>query len=183
MDEKKLLRRMKKGDDSALEQTINEYSPYVASIVRQIIGVSMSTEDVEEVCADVFFTLWQQAEQVRSGHLKGYLSAIARHKALNKLRERGETVELEEDIILPEEQQPERICTEKEQKVLVETALLQMGQPDREIFLRHYYYCQSVAVIGSSMDMNPSTVKSRLARGRKKLKKLLTEGGFLYENQ
>lgn len=183
MDEKKLLRRMKKGDSSALGQVIDNYSAYTAAIVRQIIGASMSAEDVEEVCADVFFTLWQQTAQVQPGHLKGFLGSVARHKALNKLRERRETVELEEDLLLPEEQQPERICTEQEQKVLVESALIQMGQPDRDIFLRHYYYFQTVTEIGTALDMNPSTVKSRLARGRKKLKQLLEEGGFLYENQ
>lgn len=178
MEEKTLLRRIKQGDTAALEQVIEESSTYIASIVRQIIGTSMTMQDVEEVTADVFFALWQQAEQVKPGHLKGYLGAIARHKALNKLRELGQTVELEEDVLLPEEHQPDRLYTEKEQKTMVEAALMEMGQPDREIFLRHYYYCQSVAEIGKRMGMNLSTVKSRLSRGRKKLKKQLLEGGF-----
>jgi RNA polymerase sigma-70 factor (ECF subfamily) len=49
-----------------------------------------------------------------------------------------------------------------------------MTQPDQEIFLRHYYYCQSVAVIAEKMKMNPSTIKTRLKRGREKLRQYLT---------
>ena len=53
-------------------------------------------------------------------------------------------------------------------------AVLSMTQPDQEIFLRHYYYCQSVSVIAEKMNMNPSTIKTRLRRGREKLRQHLT---------
>lgn len=178
MEEKKLLRQLKRGDTAALEEMIDQYSDYAAAIVRSVIGKSMSTEDVEEVVADVFFTLWKQREQIRPGSLRGYLGRIARNQAVNKLRERGETIQLEEDILLPEEDGPEQLCSEREQRQAVQSALLAMGQPDREIFLRHYYYCQSVADIGGAMGMNHSTVKSRLARGRQKLKLILEERGY-----
>lgn len=183
MKDKTLLRRLKRGDTAALEQIIDQYSSYVAAVIRSVIGRAMTTEDVEEVAADVFLALWQQAAQVTEENLKGYLSAIARNKAVNKLRERGETLELEEDILIPDDRLPERILTEKDQNRILHAALLEMGQPDRDIFLRHYYYGQRVTEISEGMDMNLSTVKSRLARGRKKLKKQLIERGFLYEDQ
>ena len=49
-----------------------------------------------------------------------------------------------------------------------------MGQPDRDIFLRFYYYYQSIEDIALEMDINLSTVKSKLRRGRGKLKQTLT---------
>jgi RNA polymerase sigma-70 factor (ECF subfamily) len=52
---------------------------------------------------------------------------------------------------------------------------------DREIFLRHYYYCQPVKTIAAELEMNESTVKTRLKRGREKLKTILREGGYLNE--
>lgn len=51
-----------------------------------------------------------------------------------------------------------------------------MPEPDREIFLRHYYYCQGVADIALALDMNANTVKTRLRRGRERLRKELAEG-------
>lgn len=51
-----------------------------------------------------------------------------------------------------------------------------MGEPDREIFLRHYYYCQSVTDIAAALDMNANTVKTRLRRGRERLRAELSKG-------
>ena len=53
-------------------------------------------------------------------------------------------------------------------------AVLSLPQPDREIFLRFYYDCQSIPVIAEKLRMNPSTVKTRLRRGRERLRQQLT---------
>ena len=45
-----------------------------------------------------------------------------------------------------------------------------MPEPDREIFLRHYFYEQSAAEIALLLDMSTNTVKSRLRRGRERLR-------------
>ena len=66
----------------------------------------------------------------------------------------------------------------KEQRQAVQRFLLALPQPDREIFLRHYYYCQTVAVIAAELELNRSTVKAQLVRGRQKLKQYLCAGGF-----
>ena len=57
-------------------------------------------------------------------------------------------------------------------------ALDEIGEPDREIIIRHYYYYQSSTVISEKMQMNSETVKSRIKRAKDKLKKILTERGF-----
>ena len=44
-----------------------------------------------------------------------------------------------------------------------------MRQPEKEIFLRHYYYCQKVDTISVEMNLPPSTVKTKLRRGRARL--------------
>ena len=54
-----------------------------------------------------------------------------------------------------------------------------LGEPDREIFLRYYYYEQKIAEIADEMAMNAGTVKSRLRRGREKLRQTLEKGDFL----
>lgn len=44
---------------------------------------------------------------------------------------------------------------------------------DREIFLRYYFYLQPVEYIARELDMAPASVRSRLSRGREKLRKKL----------
>ena len=48
----------------------------------------MSPEDAEEVVSDVFLAAWNQSFDLRPGHVKGWLGAVARHKAKDKLRQR-----------------------------------------------------------------------------------------------
>lgn len=184
MDEAKLLRKVCRGESKALERLIEQYTAYVTTIVYHIIGSNMSREDVEEVVSDVFVALWQQAEEVHKGKLKGFLSRIARCKAINKLREKSIAVTVEDDELelVREENFPEEIYLEKEKRSVVQKALLSMEQPDREIFLRYYYYYQTVAEVAEDMKLTLSAVKSRLSRGRQKLKKTLQEGGYFYED-
>ena len=56
-----------------------------------------------------------------------------------------------------------------------------LPDPDREVFLRHYYYAQTVQEIAHCMDLNLSTVKTKLRRGRTRLKEILTREGFTSE--
>ena len=77
--------------------------------------------------------------------------------AINKLRERRQELALEEDV-LPALDGPEQAAASGG-ALNVDRALDEMGEPEREIFLRHYYYGQTVAAIGLEMQMNVSTVK------------------------
>ena len=61
---------------------------------------------------------------------------------------------------------------------LVRAAVEAMPLEDREIFLRHYYYFQPLARIAEELSMNLSTVKTRLRRGREKLKDELKRRGY-----
>ena len=170
MTEAKALRELQKGSQQALEWMIDTYNPYVSTIVYNIIGSRMTKADVEETVSDVFLALWNNAKRIKPNMTKAYLGAIARSRAKNKLREQGMTMELDEAILTVEADGPEGELDRKTRRQLVQRAVLSMEQPDREIFLRHYYYGQTVAVIAAALGMTPSAVKSRLSRGREKLK-------------
>ena len=174
MTDSKALKLLQNGEQQALEWFIDRYSNYVGAIVNSVLQGSMSQADVEEVTADVFVTLWKNAERLVPLNLKGYLSRVSRSLALRRLRERRQELSLEEDILVLEEDSLIERLDREQRDELVREAVLAMPQPDREIFLRFYYYCQSISVIAEKMDINPSTVKTRLRRGREKLRKHLT---------
>ena len=67
-----------------------------------------------------------------------------------------------------------------EQAECLRLAMTQMDPTDKTIFFWHYYFLEKVADIAEALDMNPSTVKSRLFRGRKYLRQVLKERGFDY---
>lgn len=183
INDRNVLHKLKQKDEAALEWIIDHYAPYVSTIVYNIIGTYLGTADVEEVSSDVFFALWTTGERIENGKLKAYLSAIARNKAKEKLRSMGHELLLEDDTIFIASDDPEADMEEKKQSAFLRRSILAMGIPDKEIFLRYYYYCQSVAQIAQEMDIAASTIKIRLYRGRKKLKHILFEGGYFVENE
>ena len=175
MNDAKALALLKSGDQDALAWFIDKYSAYVGTVVNSILAGSMSHEDVEEVTADVFVTLWRSSENLIPLNLKGYLSRVARSLSMQKLRERVQVLPLDEDIlILDDDSEFDRLARE-EQDDMVRNAVYSMPQPDKEIFLRFYYYCQSVSLIADQMQMNPSTVKTKLKRGRERLRVILSK--------
>lgn len=182
MDERHALRGLTQRKEEALAWFIRRYAPYVNTIVFNILGETMSVRDVEEISSDVFLVLWNNADRVRPGKVKAYLSGVARNKARDRLRQTGRELPLEEDILLTADTDMEHDLEVREQARLVKHAIQNMDQPDREIFLRHYYYGQPLSRIAEEMEMNLSTVKTRLRRGRSKLKDELRKGGFCDED-
>lgn len=175
MDEAEALDRLGKKDEAALVWLIERYAPYVNTVIYNIIGTVASPCDVEEVSSDVFLVLWQNAAAVQKGKLKAYLGAVARNKAREKLRSLGGELPLEEDVLSISNLEYD--LEEREQAELVRAAVEAMPLEDREIFLRHYYYFQPLARIAEELSMNLSTVKTRLRRGREKLKDELKRRG------
>ena len=173
MTEAKALKELQQGSQRALEWFIDKYTPYVSAVVYNIIGSSMSFADMEEVAADAFFALWRNSRKVYPNAIKGYIGSIARNLAKNKLRELGVTLSLDDDIILVDGTTPETQYEKKARDERVRAAVLSMPSPDREIFLRFYYYGQALGDISREMNMKLSTVKSRLLRGRDKLRMAL----------
>ena len=174
MTDSKALKLLQAGNQQALEWFIDRYSSYVGTIVNSVLQDSMSQADVEEVTADVFVTLWKNSERLFPLNIKGYLSRVSRSLAMRKLRERKQEISLDDDILILEEDSLFEKLDRQLRDELVRQAVLSMTQPDREIFLRFYYYCQSISVIAEKMGMNQSTVKTRLKRGREKLRQHLT---------
>lgn len=179
MREDKILRDIRSGDPRGLESLMDRYIPYVSTIVWNILRGSMTAEDAEEVVSDVFLAAWEQADALQEGYVKAWLGAVARNKAKNKLRKIGKELPLDEDILEFSEEDglSERLEQEEERK-LVRCAIDQLTTQDREIFLRHYYYAQTVQEISACMRLNESTIKTKLRRGRMRLKDLLTRWGL-----
>ena len=171
MREETILRKIRSGDPVGLETLMDRYIPYVSTIVWNILRDCMTAQDAEEVVSDVFLAAWNQAEDIQPGFTKAWLGAVARNKAKTKLRQCRYELPLEEDVLeLPDEQTPVAAAEKAEEQRLVRKAVDSLGEPDREIFLRHYYYAQTVNEISQKMRLNESTIKTKLRRGRMRLK-------------
>ena len=179
MDEGKILKRLKAGDEAALGWFIERYTGYVSGIVHSLIGQALGQADIEEVTADVFLAMWESREKLRPGKVRPWLSAVARNTALKRLRQCSVELPFEEDILVINSPGPETEYSEKELAQIVRRAVDSLPYPEREIFLRHYYYGQKVKDIARQLGLNESTVKTKLRRGREALGRSLQEGGVI----
>lgn len=178
MKDEMILRKIRSGDPAGMEALMDRYIPYVSTVCWNILRGSMAKEDAEEVASDVFLAAWNRAEDIEAGRLKAWLGAVARNMAKNKLRQMGRELPLEEDILeIPDENTPVSALERKEEQRLVRRSIEQLGEPEREIFLRHYYYCQTVAEVAVVMHLKESTVKTKLRRGRSRLRAILLRWG------
>lgn len=176
MDEDKLVKALKKGDTAALKELIIRYSPFVSSVIRRILGDRSG--EWEELTQDVFLALWDNRKKLADVNVKPYLAAIARNKSFSLLRRYREELLLDEDILIYDDENIELKIEKKELAGLVNEALFELPREHRELFIRHYYYGQTVAEAARIMDINDSTAKSWLKRDREKLKEILTEKGI-----
>ena len=178
VSDEKLLRQIHKGSEQALSAVIRRYTPYVSTIVWNIVGQQLTHSDAEEIIADVFISLWTKSNQTDGTRLKGFLGKIARNKAIDALRRSESGVFSEQEVPDDTVLGPEQTLTQREEAQAVRLCLDALPEPDRTIFLRHYYYGQTTTDIALAMDLNRNTVQSKLRRGRDKLRMILEEGGF-----
>lgn len=177
LTEEQALRQMKQGSQDALAWFIHQYGAYVSTIIHNIIGQRMSNADVEEAASDVFLALWNNAGKILPNAAKGWLATVARNTARSRLRRVSDTLSLDEEAIIVDDRTPEAALERREQTARVRMALLSLSPVDREVFLRFYYYYQKTADIAADMELNESTVRTKLNRGRAKLRDFLTREG------
>ena len=173
LTEEQALRQMKQGSQDALAWFIQRYGAYVSTIIYNIIGQRMSNADVEEVASDVFLALWNNAGKILPNAARSWLATVARNTARSRLRRASDTLPLDEEAVIVDDRTPEATLERREQAVRVRMALLSLNPVDREVFLRFYYYYQKTADIAVDMGLNESTVRTKLNRGRAKLRDFL----------
>lgn len=177
-----LLRRLRRKSAGALEETVRQYSAYVMAVIRNRSRGVLTAEDQEEIASDVFVSLWRRAKDISRGQLRPWLGAVARNQTVDAMRRKRVYVPLEDDTLISLEPLWERMY-ESQRCEAVQKALLALSDEDREIFYRFYDLAQTATQIAEAMQMNASTVRSRLMRGRETLRKELTEGGLLCEDE
>ncbi len=183
MNDKKVLKELKKGNVVYYELLIDTYSSYVSVIVQKV-GRKLSSQDIEELIADVFIKIWNMRHElaIKDGCLKSYLATMARNITLNKLKSVGKLNEIsfEEEEVIYEAlgENPEEQLLVLETQETIASLVEKLKEPDREIFIRRYFYFESLNDISQKMGISVGTIGSKIARSKKKLEKNLIKEGL-----
>ena len=63
MNDEKVVKAIKDGDETAINQVIEKYSKLMWSIAGAVLKNIGATEDVEECVADLFIYLWKNPDK------------------------------------------------------------------------------------------------------------------------
>jgi len=171
VDESKLLRQLKRKQENSLNYAIEIYTPYLSTVLYNMVGNGLPKEDIEEIISDVFVMLWKNAEYIdlEKGTIRSYISASARNFALKRLNKKLEYISID-DVELMDTTSFTDDCSQNEQ---LWKAVMKLGEPDNEIFVRYYKFDEKLKDISKATGLNISTIKSKLSRGKRKLKRIL----------
>ena len=177
MNDERMITAIKNRSEAAINEVITKYSKLLWSIAGAVLNNIGSTQDVEECVADTFIYLWEHPEKYnpQRGKLKTWLSIIARTQAVNRCREiaKRNIVPLEDTDFIDQLGVVDNILETEIRKSLL-AAVNDLGEPDREILIRRYYYDQKPKEIALAMDMSVKQVDNRLYQTKLKLRESLS---------
>lgn len=171
-------------DGRAIEETKAKFGAYLRTVAMNLLHVP---EDAEECVSDAYLAAWNRMPPERPAVLRAFLGAIARNISLDRLkllraRKRGggeaEAVFEELAELLPDARTPEDEVWKNELLRDIEAFLRAQPERARNIFLRRYWYADSVKAIAKRYGLGENAVSARLSRTRDKLRDYLTERGY-----
>ena len=170
-------------DEKQLSVLMRRYAPMVTATVSGMLGRGHA-HDVEEVVADVFYLYWraEKYDESESG-TRALLLTIARRQAINRLhkiaRRREEIVE---DEVLDAELCAAGLWDDEISaacdREMIRAVIDGRPPPDNDIFVRRYYYCQSVKEIARALHRSPKFIENRLYLAKKTVRARLLAAGF-----
>lgn len=180
MDDNTMMNLLGQDDEQWYSALIDRYTPYVTAIISGIAKGSLTAADVEEVAADVFYKIWLKRAQIRPDSVKAYIARVTRNAGIDRLRLKGmEFLPYEDDVLqIACGERPDELAIVKEQTQILQEAVTSFGEPEREIFIRFYYFGETIEAISQKLRLNSATTKTKLHRLRLKLRTILGERGY-----
>ena len=180
MKANKKIREYFENNELNLEVIINEYSGYVYKIVENMSNKDLSKEDIEEILSDTFVVLWKNKERLDiNKELSPYIAGITK----NLVREKNRIININYDIsdyenIIQDFTKIDMMCEEREKIEIIDKTVKKMKKKDIEIFELYYYSSMKYNEISNILKISEFSIKSKLFRIRKKIKKELLKGGY-----
>lgn len=184
MEDKQIVAWYWQREERAITASEEKYGPVCRSVSYNIL---QSRPDAEECVNDTWLAAWNAMPPHRPARLAAFLGKLTRNLSFNRYKARradrrgggqlplvldelGECVSGREDV----EDEVDR----KELAAAIGQFLSALPARSRDLFVRRYWYADSIAAIAQRYGRTEGSVAMDLSRTRGKLKTYLTERGF-----
>jgi RNA polymerase sigma-70 factor (ECF subfamily) len=177
MTDEEVVARVRSGETALFEVIMRRYNQRIYRTVRSILGDNAEAEDVTQ---EAYVRAYTHLDQF-DGRAKfsTWLTKIAVHEALARLRKRQRLVEIdapsgstEEGMTLESKSpSPEQEVLTQTLKVVLESAIDKLPQAYRSVFMLRDVEQMDTAETAECLDISEGAVKVRLHRARALLRK------------
>ena len=182
MEDAKIIELYFARSEEAIRQTDAAYGRKLFTLADRILH---DGQDSEEAVSDTYMKAWATIPPCRPTYFYAYLAKICRHFALGKLdwkaaaKRKAEVVSLTEELALciPDRRKDAELEAREIGRAM-NVFLGRISQESRVIFLRRYWFCDTVAQIAKRYGISESKVKMRLHRTRIELADFLAKEGI-----
>lgn len=184
MTDEKILELFFQRNEVAIAETNRKYGAYCYQIANAILN---NPEDAEECLNDTWMKTWYSIPPAQPIHFRLFLAKIVRNISFNKYKakyakKRGEgelalvLEELEECIA--SQSDVESVFLAEELQETINTFVCNLPEKEGNIFIRRYFYLDSVKDISKRYHLTENHVSVLLNRTRNKLKTVLQKEGY-----
>lgn len=183
MEDNQIIELYWNRSEQAILETKNKYEALCTKISMNILNCR---EDTEECVSDTYLGIWNSIPTARPTYFSAFISKIVRNLSIKKLnynlalKRNSKSLEIIEEL--------EQVFTQNinlslkiETEELVETMndfLKDLTMDKRNIFIRRYFFFDTIAEIADRFGYTKSKVKSILSRDGKVLCAYLKERGY-----
>lgn len=170
--------------ERAISALDRKYGAVCNRTANNILG---DREDAEECVNDAYLGVWNTIPPQRPDPLRTFVLRIVRNLSIKRLqynrakKRAGNYQECYEELsgCIASPDTPESLHEARQLTHYIENFLSGLSSTNRHLFVRRYWYMDSISSLAFAMGMTEGAVRTRLARLRQQLKEELAERGIL----
>ena len=183
MEDAKIIELFWKRDEAALKEAGKKYGRYCFAIANRILR---DKQDALECVNDTYLAAWNAIPPCEPVSLSAFLGKITRRLSLKKYRDKtadkrgGTNVDVSLDELSElalSEAAIDAGLSDEELAQIMRDFIAELPADERRVFLRRYFFFDSIDDISKRFGFGKSKVKSMLKRTRDKLKVRLRKEG------
>ena len=180
MEDIRIIELLFQRSESAIPALQQKFGGLCRSVISRILS---DKRDVEECMSDTYLRVWNSIPPQRPARLDSYLARIARNVALDRydyntasMRSSDLTLAFEELAVHLPVRTSETDSVEF--RTFLNRFLRSLPKAARVMFIRRYWYGESVGKIATALKCSEEKVKSSLFRTRKKMREAMLKEGI-----